>query len=242
MKLHDLSLTGRRSRGVLHSVCEMCFLLYCAERFFHRTLQQNASDIIMLRITLLGQFRVEKDGQSVEISSRHAQSLLAFLGLSAGTRHQRAKLAGLFWPDSTESNALSNLRHTLWRLRKAIGSEYLLADNQVIAFDPEADHWLDAAVLHQRLTEDATLDDLIASVSAYSGELLPGYYDDWIILERERLQGIYDRKMKRLLDLLVDERRWADVLLWAERWIAFGQVPEPAYRALMVAHSGRARS
>jgi DNA-binding SARP family transcriptional activator len=192
----------------------------------------------MLKITLLGQFLVEKEGQSIEIASRPAQSLLAFLALSAGTKHQRAKLAGFFWPDSTESNALSNLRHTLWRLRKAIGSEYLLTGNQVIAFDQQADHWLDAAILDQRLPEDTSVDDLIASVSAYRGEFLPGYYDDWVILERERLQGVFERNMKRLLDRLVDQQRWDDVLLWAERWIAFGQAPEPAYRALMVAHSG----
>lgn len=141
----------------------------------------------MLRITLLGQFRVEKNSQTVQFSSRLAQSLLALLVLTAGTRHQRTKLAGLFWPDSAESNALSNLRHTLWRLRKGIGSEYLLADNQIISFDPEADHWLDAAIVDLQLPEDVSTDDLIASVSVYGGELLPGYYDDWVILERERL-------------------------------------------------------
>jgi len=182
----------------------MCFLLYCASHFVNRALHRSASDILMLRITLLGQFRVDKDSQTVEIASRPAQSLLALLVLSAGTRHQRAKLAGLFWPDSAESNALSNLRHTLWRLRKAIGSEYLLADNQVITFDPEADYWLDAAILDQRLTEDASLDGLITSVSAYRGELLPGFYDDWVILEREKLQGVYERKIKHLLDRLGD--------------------------------------
>ncbi len=191
----------------------------------------------MLRITLLGQFRVEKEGQSVEIASRPAQSLLAFLVLSAGTRQPRAKLAGLLWPDSAESNALSNLRHTLWRLRKAIGSAYILADNQAIAFDPEADYWLDAAILDKKLSENASAEELITSVSTYGGELLPGFYDDWVILERTRLQAVFERRMKRLLDRLVEEGRWDDVLRWAEHWIALGQVPEPAYRALMVAHA-----
>jgi DNA-binding SARP family transcriptional activator len=193
----------------------------------------------MLRITLLGQFKVEIDGLPVDIASRSAQSLLALLVLNAGTSQQRAKLAGLFWPDSAESNARSNLRHTLWRLRKAIGSGHLLSDNQVITFNKESDYWLDVALLDRRQIEDASVDDLIGSVSVYRGELLPGFYEDWLILERERLQGVFERKMKRLLDRLVDERRWDDVLQWAEQWIAFGQVREPAYRALMVAHSSR---
>ncbi len=60
------------------------------------------------------------DGEPVEISSCPAQSLLAYLVLNAGTAQRREKLAGLFWPDSNESNARSNLHHALWRIRKAL--------------------------------------------------------------------------------------------------------------------------
>ncbi len=42
--------------------------------------------------------------------------------------------------------------------------------------------------------------------------------------------------MARLLAMLQNEKRWLDILEWGERWIAFGQRPEPAYRALMLAH------
>jgi DNA-binding SARP family transcriptional activator/predicted ATPase len=190
----------------------------------------------MIRITLLGQFMVERDGKAVEVTSRPAQSLLSFLALSPGTRHLRAKLAGLFWPESTESNARSNLRQSLWRLRTAIGSEYILVDSRSIAFNQNADHWIDATILDRQLPGDAA-DDLMVSVSAYGGELLPGFYDNWVVLERERLQALFERHMRHLLDRLVEERRWDDVLRWAERWIGLGHVPEPAYRALMVAHS-----
>ena len=67
----------------------------------------------MLQVRLLGQFKVEVDGMSIDIPSRPAQSLLAYLILSAGTAQRREKLAGLLWPDSSESNARSNLRHAL---------------------------------------------------------------------------------------------------------------------------------
>ncbi|HZD58285.1 MAG TPA: BTAD domain-containing putative transcriptional regulator [Anaerolineales bacterium] len=42
--------------------------------------------------------------------------------------------------------------------------------------------------------------------------------------------------MQALLDLLVEAGRWPQVLEWSERWIALGGTPEPAYRALMLAH------
>jgi WD40 repeat protein/DNA-binding SARP family transcriptional activator len=194
----------------------------------------------VLEIRLLGQFDVQLNGEPVQIPSRPAQALLAYLALSAGTGHRREQLAGLFWPDSAEANARSNLRHALWRLRQALapGGEYLLADDLGIAFDTTAAFWLDTAVLNRKLPEQPALDDLLAAVSVYEGELLPGFYDEWAIRERERLEAVHDKKMGLLLERLVQAGRWADVLEWGERWIALGHVPEPAYRALMLAHAG----
>jgi len=198
----------------------------------------------MLEVRLLGQLRVTLDGEIVEIASRPAQSLFAYLILNPGTDHRREKLAGLFWPDSSESNARNNLRQALWRVRKALkedeGAEggFILADSFTLAFNPQATYWLDAADLERDLSPDKTTEDLIEIVSLYGGELLPGFYDDWVILERERLQACFERRMQGLMECLVGEKRWHEVLEWGERWIALGQVPELAFRALMIAHGG----
>lgn len=197
----------------------------------------------MLEVKLLGQFDVRQGGVPIPIPSRASQSLFAYLLLTAGTEHRREKLAGLLWPNASEENARSNLRHELWRLRKAIETRsprkravnYLSVDEISIAFDANSDYWLDTAFL-QRIS-DASANDLIESLSVYRGELLPGFYDEWIVLERERLRAIFEQKMARLLDALIEEQRWRDVLDWGERWIALGQSPEPAYRALMTGHS-----
>ena len=77
----------------------------------------------------------------------------------------------------------------------------------------------------------------MASLSAYQGELLPGFYDEWVVLEREHLKAIYEQEMDRLLGMLEQAGQWLQVLEWAEKWIAFGQKPEPAYRGLMLAHA-----
>ena len=198
----------------------------------------------MLEFRLFGQFEVKLDGEPVEIRSRPAQSLLAYLLLNPGTAHRREKLAGLIWPDATETTARNNLRYALWRLRKAIETrqpdapDTLITDDISIAFDAEGEHWLDVSVLEGKDGGSASADDLIGIVSVYRGELLPGFYDDWVVLERERLQAIFEHKMKLLLDRLVEDQRWPEVLEWGERWIALGHTPEPAYCALMIAHSG----
>ncbi len=193
----------------------------------------------MLEVRLLGQFAVRTDAKPVEIASRPAQSLLAYLILRPGIEHRREKLAGLLWPDAVEANARRNLRQALWQLRQAIGGgrDYLLTDDISIAFDVHADYWLDAAILERKAAEGQSWEDLIGVVSIYGGDLLPGFYDEWVVLERERLQAVFESKMALLLDRLVEARRWPDALEWGERWIALGHVPEPAYRALMVAHA-----
>lgn len=186
----------------------------------------------MLKIRLLGQFNLEKDGEPIELPSRPARTLLAYLLLTRGTHHPRARLAGLLWPDSSENRARKNLRQALWQLRKAIGDTHLLSDSATIAFERSSDVWLDVGLLE----ESSDLDPAPA-VAAYAGELLPGHYEDWILLERDRLAAAYDRKVHRLLKELIRDQKWARARDWAERWIAQGQVPEAAYRTLMLAHA-----
>lgn len=199
----------------------------------------------MLEVRLLGQFDVRREEMPVAIPSRAAQSLFAYLVLTAGTTHRREKLAGLVWPDTTDENARKNLRHELWRLRQAIEpriarkkqNPYLIVDEISIGFDAQADYWLDVAIVRNPLSAKESADNLIETLSLYRGELLPGLYDDWVVLERERVHAVYEQKMARLLELFIEEKRWQDILDWGERWIALGQNPEPAYRALMVAHN-----
>ena len=194
----------------------------------------------MLEVRLLGTFEVKHKKNTVSISSRPAQSLFAYLILNAGNSHRREKLAGMLWPDSLEETARDNLRHALWRIRKALPPdpkiEYLLVDDLSIAFNDSADYGLDAGKI-EKLSEIASADELINALSDYQGELLPGFYDEWVILEREHLSSIFEHHMARLMSLLQDERRWLEILDWGERWIKLGQKPEPAYRALMSAHA-----
>src|SRR6266498_1091731 len=196
----------------------------------------------MLQIRLLGQFDVRVDGKRVAISSRAGQSLFAFLVMTTGTAHRREKLAGMFWPDTSEENARKNLRQELWRIRKAISAQqpradnYLLAEEFTISFNRHADFWIDVMQLDR---PDIDPQSLISNLSLYQGELLPGFYEDWIALERERIQAIFDAKMEQLLAQLVATERWTAVQEHAERWLALGNALEPAYRALMLAYGAR---
>jgi predicted ATPase/DNA-binding SARP family transcriptional activator len=195
----------------------------------------------MIKFRLLGRFDIERDGARVEIRSRPAQSLLAFLLLHPGTPFRREMIAGVLWPEASETNARTYLRQALWRIRKAIEADdkkYIAADEITIAFRADPQVWIDAAVLQTEAGPDSSAEDLIGDISVYQGELLPGFYEDWVGPERERLRSMLERRMTLLLDRLLENRRWQEVLTWGERWITLAHAPEPAYRALMIAHNG----
>src|SRR5215208_7045717 len=109
----------------------------------------------MLQIRLLGQFDVRIDGKRVAIASRVGQSLFADLVLTARIPHRREKLAGMFWPDTSDENSRKNLRNELWRIRKALAgqqtaeSDYLLADEFTLGFNRSAEYWLDVSQLER---------------------------------------------------------------------------------------------
>jgi predicted ATPase/DNA-binding SARP family transcriptional activator len=196
----------------------------------------------VLEIRFLGAFSIRSGKKELLLPSRMAQSLFAYLVMNAGTAFRREKLAGQHWPDSREEAARDYLRHALWRIRKGLESisseRYLHADDMTVTFAASQEYRLDTAVLLQAGT-CTTADDLMNALLACGGELLPGFYDDWVVLEREHLQAVYEQEMGRLLGMLQDGGRWPETLVWAEKWIGFGHRPEPAYRALMLAHAAK---
>ena len=55
-----------------------------------------------------------------EVNTPRLQALLAYLLLHRDAPQSRSHLAFLFWPDSTEAQAHTNLRTLLHRLRQAL--------------------------------------------------------------------------------------------------------------------------
>lgn len=190
----------------------------------------------MLHFSLLGRYDVRLNDEPLVLSLRPVQLLLAYLLLNREKKLRREQLAGILWPDYTETSARKNLRNSVYRLRKAIGDDYLVADRGSVAFNTEAAFWLDVAQLEEA-TAAEEIESLIQAVGLYQGELLPGFYEDWILRERERFQSVFDRQMQGLLERLNAAGRWSESLTWAEHWISQGRAPEPAYRTLMQAHA-----
>jgi len=195
----------------------------------------------VLEVRLLGKFEVRLDGITVDLPSRAEQSLLAYLILNAGTAYRREKLVGMFWPESDESNSRGYLRLAIWHIRKVFreasvqSPDFFVSNKISIAFNNELDYWLDVAVLKN---EDLkSIQDLMDLTGVYKGELLPGFYDPWVAIERESIRTVFKRKMNILVEKLLAEKHWQEAIEETERWISLDDIPEPAYRGLMIAHA-----
>src|SRR5215471_14398364 len=104
------------------------------------SLPMSASDKGRVDLRLFGGFQARlRHGPSLRVPTRKAQALLAYLALPCGVAHPRDKLAALLWGDMREGQARTNLRQTLFMLRKALPngiSESLRIDAVNVALEP----------------------------------------------------------------------------------------------------------
>lgn len=163
----------------------------------------------VLSIHLFGRFEVRRDDQIVSGPHPHkSQELFAYLLLHRSRPHSREILANMLWSRSTTQQARKYLRHTLWQLQTALDSSdatdsgpVLSVDQDWLGINPEVDVWLDTAELERtyllvqgvsgREFDTRQSESVQRSLDLYRGDLLEGWYEDWCLFERERLQRLY---------------------------------------------------
>ncbi|MEJ2448997.1 MAG: hypothetical protein P8Y37_13805, partial [Anaerolineales bacterium] len=109
-----------------------------------------------LQIHLLGNIHIILDGQPVsDLDSPRLQSFLAYLILHNEAPLQRQQLAFTFWPDSNESQALTNTRNTLFKLREAFPQidNYLEISNQTLWWNPKSPVELDIDIFQESVDQ-----------------------------------------------------------------------------------------
>ena len=113
-----------------------------------------------LHLQLLGSFQLNDDGAAVTtVNHARLQALLGYLVLQRNAPQPRQQLAFLFWPDSSETQAFTNLRKQLLFLRRMLpdADNFLRVDAKVVQWNPHAPFTLDVAEFEQALTRSAML-------------------------------------------------------------------------------------
>ncbi|TFG48459.1 MAG: hypothetical protein E4H33_04140, partial [Anaerolineales bacterium] len=200
----------------------------------------------ILTIQLLGNFHLLYDGETVPgIESPRLQSFLAYLLIHQDSPQSRQQLSYTFWPDSSESQARTNLRNMLYRLREVLpeADQYLDIGSQTLWWQPDAPFKTDLddfkrAVDHTEDTgngkdQAAHQQALKEAVEAYQGDLLPNCYDDWIIPERESLSQAYLRILEELVEILELGQEYDAAIQAAQQLVRHDSLHENSYQLLM---------
>ncbi len=186
-----------------------------------------------LRLTLLNEFELEGDGRPIGLPAG-AQRLVAFLALQDRPR-SRVHIAGTLWPETSDGRAGGNLRSALCRLR-TLGLRLVEArqTHLALAADISVDVH-DLAVVARAVLD---VDDPARAVRAgvlelLDGELLPDWYDDWVLIERERLRQLRLHALELLADRLTRAGRFAEALGSALAALRGDLLRESAHRQLI---------
>lgn len=185
-------------------------------------------------LRLMNGFELLRDGRSVPCPLT-AQRLLAFLAFQERPV-QRLYVAGRLWPDASEQRALASLRSALWRANRPAGRLVEAVDTR-IALDPAVR--VDAregALGAQRLIDGPAAAGPPPGAPLPLGELLPDWYDDWLVFERERLRQLHLHALEALTARLMAGGRYGEAVSTALSAIAVEPLRESAHRALIGVH------
>jgi DNA-binding SARP family transcriptional activator len=183
-------------------------------------------------LQLLDGFELRHHGSLLPLT-KGSQRILAFLALT-DREVERGAAAYQLWPDKTEDRAVANLRSALWRIRQQPASLVVTTATRVRL---HPDVWVDArdgVCELQSLSPDAILSD--DSAMSLRGELLPDWYDEWLLIERERLRQVRLHALEEAARRLIANGAYARAIDAGLRAIAMEPLRESSHELVIAAH------
>jgi len=186
----------------------------------------------------------------MDLGPRKAQELFCYLLLHRDRPHNREILADVLCGDSPTARPRKCLRQALWQLQAGLGSQterlahpVFLVEPNWVQLNPQAEVWLDVTVFEQafdlvhgvvgRHLGAAGAQVLQEAVHLYQGDLLEGWYQDWCVYERERLQQMCLTVLDKLMDYCEAHQEYERGLVYGACSLRYDRARERTYRRLM---------
>lgn len=212
-----------------------------------------------LRVRTLGAFCVWRGDHEIrdrDWRSVKARQLFQLLLVERGRMLPRDRIMDTLWPGLEMEAAANNLRVTLSRLTRALEPErpdgaptyYIVQQGETYGLNTGCDIHLDAADFAAAVSEGrraeyeqrraAALEAYQRAIALYRGAFLPdSLYEDWSVVERERLALLFNDAALQLGALLLNDGQAHEAIGLAWRVLEHDQAQEEAYRLLMRAHA-----
>jgi DNA-binding SARP family transcriptional activator len=203
---------------------------------------------------LFGKFTAHHDAALLKgIEASKDQELLSYLLIHRDRPHSREALASLLWGDTSTEKSKKYLRQALWHLHAALnsnsenGPHVLMVDHDWLSLNPCSNLWTDVADFERafagaegvagRQLDSEKAQALKEAVTLYSDDLLPGYYQDWILFERERLQNMYLVMLDKLIVYLQFQGEYEVAQGYGATILRYDPARERTHRQLMHLYS-----
>jgi DNA-binding SARP family transcriptional activator len=192
-----------------------------------------------ISLSLIRDFELRHDGVPVELPP-NSQRLVCFLALQ-DRPVRRSYVSGTLWYNSDEFRASASLRSALWRLPSLPGFNLVGSSHTHIWLEPKVT--IDIRDVMQRGMAmlsaphaGSALIDVARELVSFGDDVLVGWYDDWVIIERERFRQIRLHALDRIGDRLLDQGRFCDALQVALAAVRAEPLWESAHRLLIRVH------
>jgi len=203
-----------------------------------------------LRIQLFGKFSVQCDAQLLKgLAAHKEQELLSYLLVRRDRSHPREALASVLWGDTSTERSKKYLRQALWHVQAAlegVGSaspQLLVIEQNWVQLNQQSEVWLDVQVFEHAFdtTQGFTGNQLDApgavllkdAVKLYKGDLLDGWYQDWCLFERERLQNMYLSMLDKLMSYSEEHSEYEAGQRYGSTILRYDRAHERTHRQLM---------
>lgn len=208
--------------------------------------------IVPVAAHVLGAFSLTLGGVAVKVPASRGVSLLKYMLLHHKQNTPREVLMDVFWPEADPELARNNLNVSMHSLRRALRSvtdrPVVLFEGGAYGFAPQVEVWLDVEEFEkcikngQRLEArgqlSAAIDEYETAISLYQGDLLEqNPYDEWTVLDRERLRIAYLDTLDRLGQIYFSQERYAACITVCQLILARDRCREDAHCLLMRCYS-----
>ena len=171
------------------------------------------------------------------------QILLVYFLFHRHRWHTREEIIEQFWPEHPPRKAGSSLTSTLSRLHQAIPSDdgplIRNCGSNALMFSDDVDMWIDTDAFEAEASLDDTAlsereaERLETAMQLYHGDLLPGWHEDWILIERERLRHLFVVSLGRLMAFHEQTGALERAVACGQRLLKFEPLHEATHEALM---------
>jgi DNA-binding SARP family transcriptional activator len=190
-------------------------------------------------LSVIGDFELDYNDQVVGVAPT-TQRLICFLAFQRRPV-RRPFVSGTLWYDANEPRANASLRSAIWRSPAFDGTTLIGSSNTHVWLNPALGVDLDDALSHadgvlRTPSLDPTTIDLDSELRCFSSDLLVGWYDDWVISERERFRQLRLHALDHLGELYLRGHRYSEAVQVALASVASEPLRESAQRLLVRAH------